>query len=174
MSDPICDHFRQLADYNQWANRRLYRSAAVVGEADLHKDIGVYFSSLFGTLKHLIQTDRAWQCLLNGRDLKTIQPVAAGSLAELQVLREIEDQNLIALVDAMTETGFEEIFEYIPWSGPFANLPYRQKRRAVLTHLFNHHTHHRGQAHAALTILGIKEPAPLDLFVKHIAGHLDR
>jgi uncharacterized damage-inducible protein DinB len=35
----------------------------------------------------------------------------------------------------------------------------------VLAHLFNHQTHHRGQAHAILTRLGVAEPPPLDLLI---------
>ena len=33
----------------------------------------------------------------------------------------------------------------------------------VLLHLFNHQTHHRGQAHACCSILTGTEPPPLDL-----------
>ena len=36
--------------------------------------------------------------------------------------------------------------------------------RAVL-HFFNHQTHHRGQAHAILTVVGVTEPDPLDLLI---------
>jgi uncharacterized damage-inducible protein DinB len=35
-----------------------------------------------------------------------------------------------------------------------------------LTHVINHRTHHRGQAHAALTILGVAEPKPLGILIK--------
>ncbi len=37
-----------------------------------------------------------------------------------------------------------------------------QKLSPALSHLFNHQTHHRGQAHAILTSLGKKAPE-LDL-----------
>ena len=41
----------------------------------------------------------------------------------------------------------------------------------IWAHVFNHHTHHRGQAHAALTRLGQEAP-PLDLiyWVDPMAG----
>ena len=37
-----------------------------------------------------------------------------------------------------------------------------QRLAPALAHLFNHQTHHRGQAHTILSLLG-KEPPPLDL-----------
>jgi len=40
--------------------------------------------------------------------------------------------------------------------------PQRHRRREILVHLFNHETHHRGQAHAILTVRGVTEPDPLD------------
>jgi uncharacterized damage-inducible protein DinB len=41
---------------------------------------------------------------------------------------------------------------------------------STLTHLFNHQTHHRGQAHTALSLLGVKEPLALDILVKGFLG----
>jgi uncharacterized damage-inducible protein DinB len=43
--------------------------------------------------------------------------------------------------------------------------PQKQLRREILAHLFNHQTHHRGQAHAILTLLGVREPDGLDLLL---------
>jgi uncharacterized damage-inducible protein DinB len=43
--------------------------------------------------------------------------------------------------------------------------PQRQPMREILAHMFNHQTHHRGQAHMILTVLGVAEPEPLDLLI---------
>ena len=43
--------------------------------------------------------------------------------------------------------------------------PQRQPIHKILARLFNHQTHHGGQAHAILTIGGVVEPEPLDLFI---------
>jgi uncharacterized damage-inducible protein DinB len=40
---------------------------------------------------------------------------------------------------------------------------FEQKRRDILAHLFNHQTHHRGQAHTILSLLTGREPPSLDL-----------
>ena len=48
----------------------------------------------------------------------------------------------------------------------YANMSgkqFEQSRAAILAHLFNHETHHRGQAHAILSICTGREPPSLDL-----------
>jgi len=51
--------------------------------------------------------------------------------------------------------------------GPGLNMagaPFRQQLGQILLHLFNHQTHHRGQAHACCSIVTGAEPPSLDLF----------
>ena len=40
----------------------------------------------------------------------------------------------------------------------------RQKRSLLVTHFFNHQTHHRGQAHAMITAAG-EQTGDTDLFL---------
>jgi uncharacterized damage-inducible protein DinB len=42
-------------------------------------------------------------------------------------------------------------------------VAHEQALADILAHLFNHQTHHRGQAHACLSILTGAEPPSLDL-----------
>jgi uncharacterized damage-inducible protein DinB len=39
-----------------------------------------------------------------------------------------------------------------------------REKRGLMVHFFNHQTHHRGQAHAALTMRGV-DPGDTDLFL---------
>ena len=54
--------------------------------------------------------------------------------------------------------------EDLVWFSGAAGMELRRGRAGLLVHLFNHQTHHRGQAHAALTIHGAT-PADTDLFL---------
>jgi hypothetical protein len=49
-------------------------------------------------------------------------------------------------------------------------MPQSQVLAEILLHLFNHQTHHRGQAHACLSILTGGEPPPLDLLAFQRGG----
>ena len=44
-----------------------------------------------------------------------------------------------------------------------SGVPFRQELAQILLHLFNHQTHHRGQAHACCSIVTGEEPPSLDL-----------
>src|SRR5262245_61356402 len=60
------ENFRQLADYNHWANRRLYAAALAMPDELYRRTTGVFFGSLHGTLNHLLLTDRVWLKRLTG------------------------------------------------------------------------------------------------------------
>ena len=49
-------------------------------------------------------------------------------------------------------------------------MPNSQVLADILLHLFNHQTHHRGQAHACLSILTGEDPSPLDLLIFQRGG----
>jgi uncharacterized damage-inducible protein DinB len=60
------ENFRQLADYNHWANKRLYAAALAMPEPQYRQRTGEFFGSLHGTLNHLLLTDRVWLKRLTG------------------------------------------------------------------------------------------------------------
>ena len=54
--------------------------------------------------------------------------------------------------------------EDLTWFSGAANREVTAKKGLLVTHFFNHQTHHRGQAHAMLTAAG-QETADTDLFL---------
>ena len=58
--------FQQLAAYNRWANARLYAAALDLSDQAYRLHIGVFFSSVHGTLNHVLLTDRIWLKRLTG------------------------------------------------------------------------------------------------------------
>lgn len=76
----------------------------------------------------------------------------------LAAAREQEDGRIIAFADSLGGAALAGTRSY---RNP-AGAAYTQPLAAVLAHVFNHQTHHRGQMHAALTKLGRTAPA-LDL-----------
>jgi uncharacterized damage-inducible protein DinB len=82
-------------------------------------------------------------------------------LPSLHAARVEEDGRIITFVQSLDEPAFEKAWECRTLNG----TPQRRRLQEILAHLFNHETHHRGQAHAILTVLGVAEPEPMDLLI---------
>jgi uncharacterized damage-inducible protein DinB len=164
-------HFRSMAAYSAWANARLLADAAALPEGAFERPVGVYFGSLKGTLDHLLQADRAWLHLLQGGSLRDLAlPPLPADFAGHRAAREAQDATFTAWVQSLDDGWFEVPFEFVSGMQSWKGLTWRGTHGSTLTHVLNHQTHHRGQAHAALTLLGVKEPNALDLLVKGMLG----
>jgi len=162
------NQFRQLAAYNRWANARLYAAALDLSNQAYRLQIGVLFSSLHGTLNHLLLTDRLWLYRLTGEGdhPNRLDAILYENRAELTRARIAEDKRLIAVVDNYDDAALASLHSYKTTSG----MPQSQLLSDILLHLFNNQTHHRGQAHACLSILTGEEPPSLDLLAFQRGG----
>jgi uncharacterized damage-inducible protein DinB len=158
------DHFRQLAAYNGWANARLYEAALALDEEAYRRPVGVFFSSLHGTLNHLLLADRVWLRRLTGEGdhPDRLDAILYEDRRELAAARAAEDQRLVRVVEGFAEEAYARTIAYRTMSG----VADEQALRDILAHLFNHQTHHRSQAHACLSILTGAEPPSLDLLAR--------
>jgi len=153
-------HFERMARYNRWANRRLYGAVAQLDEAEFLAPRAGFFPSLAKTLNHLVVTDRIWLERLTGGFIphRRLDEMPYDNLAALTAAREAEDARLIAFFNDLSPARIDGIFDYKNMAGEERSQP----MLAVLAHVFNHQTHHRGQAHAMLA--GTKvAPPPLDI-----------
>ncbi|WP_031337437.1 DinB family protein, partial [Rhodopseudomonas sp. B29] len=154
-------HFTQFAVYNRWANARLYQAAFALPDEAYRRNIGVFFGSLHGTLNHILVADRIWLKRLTGEGHapSRLDTILFEDRRELAQARAAEDDRIIRIVDGYNDDALSEFFEYATTSG----VPHRQLRSDVLRHVFNHQTHHRGQAHTCLSLVTGAEPPTLDL-----------
>jgi len=157
------DHFSMFAQYNRWANERLYEAAAAISDADYRKDRGAFFGSVHGTLNHLVVADRIWMRRFTGEGSThtRLDEIACDDLPALSIARRDEDERIIFYVDTLGEDEIYGTFSYMPMTMPDEVT---QPLSPALAHFFNHQTHHRGQAHCLLTEIGGHDFAPpLDL-----------
>ena len=155
------ENFRQLADYNDWANRRLYGAALAMPDEAYRRRTGVFFGSLHGTLNHLLLTDRVWLKRLTGEGEhpNRLDAILFEEREDLLRARLAEDARLKRVIGGYSEADLGQAVSYQTMSGQ----PQRQMLQDILLHLFNHQTHHRGQAHACCSIVTGQEPPSLDL-----------
>ena len=159
----IKDLFQQLAAYNRWANARLYAAALDLPDEAYRRPIGVFFGSLHGTLNHLLTADRIWLCRLTGEGdhPDRLDAIVHEDRRDLARARMQEDARFETVVGGYEEDAFERLHAYRTTSGQ----PQEQRLADILQHVFNHQTHHRGQAHACCSLLAGAEPPSLDLLL---------
>ncbi|PWC54530.1 DinB family protein [Azospirillum sp. TSO22-1] len=153
-------HFVTFAHYNRWANRRLYAVAAELTDAQYREDRGAFFGSLRGTLNHLLVGDRVWFNRFTGEGVNppSLDAILHDRFDALRTAREAEDERILAFANCLDESLLDQPFSYRSMDGSPVERPLGQ----LLAHVFNHQTHHRGQAHTLLTQFGLAVPA-LDL-----------
>lgn len=154
-------HFSMFAAYNAWANRLIYDAAATAGDVALWADAGVAFGSLGGTLNHMLVGDRLWMKRFTGQGdtAAALDAILFRDLGKLWDAREAEDERILRFVAELSAVDLAGRFSYLTMTDM---RTVSQRLAPALAHLFNHQTHHRGQAHAALTRIAGNAPA-LDL-----------
>lgn len=154
-------HFSMLAAYNRWANTRVYDAAALLEREEFGRDLGAFFKSMKGTLNHLLVADRIWLKRFTGEGdaPSSLDVILHDALGPLRAAREAEDQRIISFIDGLAGKALASRFTYMTVTDM---RTVSQRLAPALAHFFNHQTHHRGQAHMILTVLG-KASLQLDL-----------
>ena len=152
----------QFARYNTLANQRLYAAAADLPDSDRKRDVGAFFTSLHGTLNHLLIGDRIWMARFEGGAAPStgLDAIVHDSFDDLRTARVAMDATIEGFFASRPAAFFERPLRYVNNEGrDFEDPP-----SLILPHFFNHQTHHRGQAHAILSQLGLGRRTPvLDL-----------
>jgi len=142
-----------FAAYNSWANARVYEAAVALDEEAFRRDTGAFFKSMMGTLNHILVADRIWLKRMTGEGdaPAALDTILFADFGKLRTAREAEDRRIIKWIGGLTEKAFAGRFTYMAVTDM---RTISQRLAPALAHFFNHQTHHRGQAHTVLTILG--------------------
>jgi uncharacterized damage-inducible protein DinB len=165
----LADFVRIQAHANRLANCRLHAAMAPLSHAQFHAARTSFFPSLAATLNHILLVDLYYiGSLHRDADVRAagLAFVAADDLADLAERQAASDQRLIAFCDRLDAAALDAQVEM-----DRGDHVQRDRVGHVLAHLFNHQTHHRGQAHAMLAGTSIKPPQ-LDEFMLPSEAHL--
>ena len=158
-------YVRTMAAYNAEMNRRLYDSAARIPDKDRRQDRGAFWGSLHGTLSHLLWGDQAWMSRFdNWPKPAVIQKQSAAMVEGFDELRRQRVDADARISDWAGRVTDPWLAEDLTWFSPSVQKELRSPRSFLVTHFFNHQTHHRGQVHALITACGEKT-ADTDLFL---------
>ena len=157
-------YVRTMAAYNRWQNENLYGAADGLSDSERKAPRGAFFGSIHGTLNHLLWADQTWMSRFAG----TPTPIAKGiraspgmyeDWAELRRARTAFDETIIGWADSLEAAWLEGD---LTWFSGAAGREVTKPKGLLVAHMFNHQTHHRGQAHCLLTQCGVK-PGDTDL-----------
>lgn len=144
------NYFELMAAYNRSMNLKIYEVCGQLTDEERKLDRGVFFGSLHSTLNHLLFGDRSWMQRFTGReyDLKPLGEDLYSNFNELRDERESMDEEIVDWCQTLS-------LEWLSKIGVYKSQTYRTVRRfpnwLLVTHMFNHQTHHRGQVTAMLS-----------------------
>ncbi len=158
--------FQLLADYNIQANQDMINILEKVPAGKIMQDVGAYYKSILGILNHMLLSNIYWIRRL-AKYLPELAPVLASTpnvqpktptdivwpgLDALKRAMIDVDNQLKLMVQILPETKYSEGIKYSSSKGGEKTMILWQ----VLLHLFNHHTHNRGQVAVLLDQMGIE------------------
>jgi uncharacterized damage-inducible protein DinB len=156
-------YVQRMARYNRWQNENLFGAADGLSEAERQRERGAFFGTIEKTLNHLLWGDQRWMSRFTGAPGPTAgipeSVSCAGSWTRLKSERAEFDRRIIGWADAVDDAWLGEDQTY--YSGA-TKREWTKPRWLLVTHMFNHQTHHRGQVHCMLTAAGAK-PSDTDL-----------
>ena len=152
------EYAQLMARYNAWQNRSIYGAADTLSDIERKQDRGAFFGSIHGTLNHLLWGDQMWMHRFAGTGLPIVPSTAASpemypDWAELKAAREAFDQTIADWAATLTT---DWLAQELAWHSRATGGDYVMPHSLLVTHMFNHQTHHRGQVHAMLTAAGAK------------------
>jgi uncharacterized damage-inducible protein DinB len=150
----------QYARYNRLANEALYEACAALSDEERRRDLGAFFTSVHGTLNHLLLGDRIWMTRFEGgaHVSTNLNAILFDDFAALRSARADMDRRIEAFFAALPARFLDRTLRYVNNAGIESADP----ASVIVPHFFNHQTHHRAQVHTLLSQLG-RDPPVLDL-----------
>jgi uncharacterized damage-inducible protein DinB len=162
-SQTIC----YLIDYMVWADREVLAACAELGTEELHRDLSISHTGIFGTLQHMFIAEHDWLARLrHSMTSPTTEtppvlfypsPDPGPDLPGLLELWPSVWEGFAQYADSLQESELD---------AEFAAMGHRVPRRKLLMHVVNHATLHRGQIVGMFRQLG-HQPPSTDLFTYH-------
>jgi uncharacterized damage-inducible protein DinB len=158
-------YMQRMARYNRWQNRNLYGAADGLSDDERRRDRGAFFGSIHKTLSHLLWADRIWLSRFSD-----VPPPSGGIPGSATLYPDWEglkreraefDDTIIAWTDEIAPNWLDGD---LTWLSAAVRREVTKPKWQLVSHFFNHQTHHRGQVHAMLTQAGAK-PHDTDLFL---------
>lgn len=174
MTQPLSHHLLTMAYQNAWANHRLAKAWGQLSAAELTAPRVSFFPSICATLNHILTCDWFYVDALE-RELRgdephpdcyvffnEEQPFTVG--ADLKHEQGLVDRRLIAYCEQLRDADLGRLVTIA------RDTPQHDSRLRMLSHVFEHQIHHRGQVHGMLSGTAVQPPQLDEFFCAGEAG----
>jgi uncharacterized damage-inducible protein DinB len=162
------DIVKALASYNTWANAQTRAECAKLSEEQLKKNVGAFFGSIHGTLNHVMVADRIWMARFLGEAefQSPLDAILHGDSVQFWEERAAFDARIEAFAAGVTADWLAGTLTFGRVSSPVKRT---RPRWALVVHMFNHATYHRGQVTTLMKQMGF-DPAETDFPAAPVFG----
>lgn len=137
-----CEGAKLLARYKAWADDLTLNAVAALPPGEAARERPTLFQSIIGTLNHSYVVDLIWQAHLEGREhgFTARNVLLYPELAALTKAQQKANEWLDAWVASQSEASLREVVTFRLVSREQGAMA----RGAILLHIVNHATYHRG------------------------------
>ncbi len=149
----LLDQYQAFAQYNQTMNQRIFEICAEISDDDRKQDRGAYFKSIHGTLDHILLGDRAWMNRLAAKEYPLVK-IGCELFADFDEMAKARidlDTDICQWTADMTD---EWLLTDLTWTTTIDGTQRTQPHWLLVSQIFNHQTHHRGQLSTLLNQAG--------------------
>lgn len=143
------DPYLRFARYNAWANRRVGAMLEALSGAQLPRPLRLF--------SHLLRAERVWLGRMRGTEDAALPIWETDTLSVCRGRVEANAAAFEGLAASLAPADLSKIVIYTTSQG----AEYRTPVGDILSHVFNHSTHHRGQIAFLVREAG-RTPLPLD------------
>lgn len=151
------------AEYNAWANARIYLALGRLSDDDRKKDRRAFFGSIHNTMNHSLLADLIYRERLEKKPTTytRLDEVLYDDFTELEAAHRANDAWYIAFCQALSVEELDGTLSFTA-VGLDEDSEFSLPLRLCLTNLFQHQIHHRGQVHHMISHAGAPPP-PVDV-----------
>ena len=153
------EYAQTMARYNRWMNEKLYAACDRLTDEERKEDCAAFFKSIHSTLNHLLWADYNWlgRFAQGTPHAKDYPKSAMGvDLYEdwngLKTARIAMDADILSWAATLDSDWLASDFS---WYSGLTKSTRSKPAWLLVTHMFNHQTHHRGQVTTLLSQRGI-------------------
>jgi len=147
------DHFVELYDYTDWANRRVWNCVMQLSQEDFEKHLTFSIGAIHIQCAHTMGVEYWWLGFLRTGELNFITDEELEQYKDRELLRkrwnEVTETNK-AYVASLTDAELQRLVKPSFWDENEQPISVAQ----ALTQVANHSTDHRAQIMAMLHVLG--------------------